>query len=574
MQSAFPQTTWVTYERTKSLGVSSGYASENGKAKSANIKRRKPPRVKSGLSCDVDVSFYGAYYPDLRDFQPDELKLHYQTNGIQEGRWPNSKAALEHFTSTLGELPPNFDEKVYCNLNPDVKALYGFANGGAIHYLTSGRQESRPYQEEKTQSYDYHLLNLLTNRVNDLPEVRVDATAPNRINVLVPAFDFRSMSAGFFGVFQVARFVSRCGYRVRLVMFDNFYWNEAEFRVKLKEFPGMEHLFDELEIDYIGSRSLPLVVSPNDNCIATVWYSAYFARKIMNATSAKPFLYLIQDYETNFFPGGSLQSMAEESYHFNFSALFSSKPLMLTFIGREIGIFAEKTATYTHFNNACASYLPSEAEFEMEPLTRRLAFYSRPTVNRNMFELGALTLIESYRQGVFSNGNWEFYGVGIGDVTIQLAEGVTVRQMPRMTLKEYQSAIANFDVGLCLMASPHPSLLPFDLAGSGAVVVTNTYGTKTAGYLESISSNIIATRPTLEHLVAGMHTAVGKSQDRIARYTAARNMKYPRDWTQTFDVGHIQFVDRVFQSSRPVTVVASGCVPQGSKPEAKTACAL
>ena len=498
-----------------------------------------------------DTGFYGAFYPDLRGLSDEDLRQHYIRNGIFEARWPNSTEALADLSKELGELPSDFSENTYYNLYPEIREFYSFQGGASIHYLTFGRQEGRSYQREPTKRYDRHLLNLLTNRIHDLPDVRVDEEAPVRINVLVPAFDFRSMSAGFFGVFQVARFISQCGFNVRLVMFDNFYWNEAEFRVKLMEFPGMERLFDELEIDYIGSRDRPLAISPSDNCVATVWYSAYFANKIMECIGGRPFLYLIQDYESSFFPGGSLFSMADESYCFSYNALFSSKPLMLNFLTRSIGMFSVREPKYTYFNNACASYLPPKDEFIPTKSTRKLAFYSRPTVNRNMFELGALTLIESYRKGLFAEGHWEFYGVGIGDISIDLDEKSALQQMPRMTLKEYQVAISKFDLGLCLMASPHPSLLPFDLAGSGAVVVTNTFGVKTREYFAGLCDNIIARRPTLEQLVTGMGQAIHMVEDREARYLSAQRMTYPREWKETFSAQHSSFILEVFDGSLP-----------------------
>ena len=45
--------------------------------------------------------------------------------------------------------------------------------------------------------YDAHELHLLVNRIYDLPDVKVDPNRRRTINVLVPAFDFKSMSAGF-----------------------------------------------------------------------------------------------------------------------------------------------------------------------------------------------------------------------------------------------------------------------------------------------------------------------------------------------------------------------------------------
>ncbi|MFM6401440.1 MAG: hypothetical protein ACKPFF_32600, partial [Planktothrix sp.] len=106
-----------------------------------------------------------------------------------------------------------------------------------------------------------------------------------------------------------------------------------------------------------------------------------------------------------------------------------------------------------------------------------------------------------------------FYGVGMGSIEISLNEKITLRQLPRMNLKEYSEVISTFDIGLCLMASPHPSLLPFDLAGTGAIVLTNSFDLKDQAYFRQFSSNIICRQPCLETLVDGMREAVEKSRN-------------------------------------------------------------
>lgn len=396
--------------------------------------------------------------------------------------------------------------------------------------------------------FDRDYLNLCTNRIYDMPEVIVSQNRIPTVNVLIPAFDFNSISAGFFGVFQVARFIASTGVNVRLVLFDNFFFDENLFRAKLLGYPGMELLFDELETEYIGERSKPLEVSPTDNCVATVWYSAYLADKIMAKIGSRPFLYLIQDYETNFFPGGSHFQFANATYEFNYHALFSSKPLRDHFLANKIGRFSGRAPNYTYFNNACASYIPDRADFlsRSKSRTRKLVFYSRPVVHRNMFELGAMSIIEAFRSQVFKRHEWEFIGIGLGSATIKLDQNSEMKQMQRMNLKEYQQIISTFDIGLTLMASPHPSLLPFDLAGSGATVVTNTFSTKQQPYFDELCKNIIAVKPTLHDVVGGIITAVEKCEDYNFRYDSALSMSYPRDWSETFQPAHREFMHAAF----------------------------
>lgn len=407
-------------------------------------------------------------------------------------------------------------------------------------------QEQEKAELERPQIYDEHLLNLMVNRAYDLPEVVVDENAPIRINVLVPAFTINTISAGFFGVFNVALFIAEQGYRVRLVLFDNFYYVEEEFKAALKKFPSMEHLFEKLEIEYIGSRAQPLTVSPGDNCVATVWYSAYFANKIASRTGDKPFVYLIQDFEAAFYPFNSQYCIARNSYDFKYHTLASSSSL-LEYLKVNSIISNDGDLKAINFDNAYSSSIYDEKQFLIEKAStkKRFVFYSRPAVNRNMFEMAALALIDAYKKGAFANSEWEFYGMGIGNTTVQLIDGVEVKQLPRMPLNEYEEITKTFDLCLTLMSSPHPSLIPMDLAASGAIVVTNTFETKTCEYLTTISKNIIPAHPGLEELSCAIREGVQRTEDIRSRYVNAK-IQWPKTWGETWTASHQGFIKEVF----------------------------
>lgn len=419
---------------------------------------------------------------------------------------------------------------------------------GAIQPLITALRKRGLADSQDAYVYNERHLDLKLNRIYDMPKVVVDPERPLTINILVPAFDFNSISAGFFGVFQIALFIKRATpHNVRLVLFDNFFFDINKARAKIQGYPGMERLFDDLEVDYVGERKHPLRVSPEDNCVATVWYSAYFANKIMSMIgSNKRFLYLIQDYETNFYPGSSSSVVANESYKFNYSALFSSESLKDFFAFNDIGGINTRGLPFIHFNNACSANLLEPEEFasiHKKKAKRRLVFYSRPVVDRNMFELTAKVIIAAYKNGIFDPSEWECIGMGLGECTLQLTNDYQSVCMPRMNLSEYIQSVASFDVCLTLMASPHPSLIPMDLAGSGAIVVTNTFATKNNQFLESICGNIIPSEPTFSALLTALKKAKDASYNLEERYRRAATMQYPRSWDQTFTQSHHEFVN-------------------------------
>jgi hypothetical protein len=172
-----------------------------------------------------------------------------------------------------------------------------------------------------------------------------------------------------------------------------------------------------------------------------------------------------------------------------------------------------------------------------------------------MFELGARALIEAWNRGYFESGhNWELYGIGIGNVEIYLDARSKLIQLPRMSLAEYEEKISEFDICLSLMASPHPSITPFDLAGVGAIVVTNQFENKTAEYFRPISGNIIVSTPDVMSLADCIGTAISRVDDMESRFDNAASMNYPRDWQSVWHDDHKRLVHRLFgaPSDQPV----------------------
>jgi hypothetical protein len=81
------------------------------------------------------------------------------------------------------------------------------------------------------------------------------------------------------------------------------------------------------------------------------------------------------------------------------------------------------------------------------------------------------------------------------------------------------------------MYTPHPSLVPIEMAAAGMVTVTNTYENKDAAALASISSNLVAAKPTVAGIAAGLGAAVAVASDLGAR-AAGSNVAWPSNWDE------------------------------------------
>ena len=179
----------------------------------------------------------------------------------------------------------------------------------------------------------------------------------------------------------------------------------------------------------------------------------------------------------------------------------------------------------------------SEKELR-ERKRRRLLFYARPGQRyfaRNMFELGILALREALSEGHFDAETWEFHGIGAMNKykSVPLSGHTELKMIPRLSLQEYRRILPTYDLGLSLMLTPHPSLMPLDMAAA-LIAVTNTFATKTAEKMSAISPNIIAVPPTIDDLKRGLIQARAAVDDFAKRVAGAR-LNWCTSWEETFD---------------------------------------
>jgi hypothetical protein len=83
------------------------------------------------------------------------------------------------------------------------------------------------------------------------------------------------------------------------------------------------------------------------------------------------------------------------------------------------------------------------------------------------------------------------------------------------------------------MLTPHPSLVPLDMAAAGLVTVTNTYENKTSEIMSAISSNIIAVQPTVGKIKEGLISALSKVNNFKERVTGS-NLNWSTNWNDTY----------------------------------------
>ena len=110
----------------------------------------------------------------------------------------------------------------------------------------------------------------------------------------------------------------------------------------------------------------------------------------------------------------------------------------------------------------------------------------------------------------------------------------------RLAYADYAAFLAESDVLLSLMLSPHTSYPPLEMATAGGIVITNTFSTKTAADLSAISTAIRGTPPDVDHLsTAIVQAAADVSDGRLepARDGPARHLGRIDGWRRALARG-------------------------------------
>ncbi|MEK6326333.1 MAG: glycosyltransferase [Actinomycetota bacterium] len=380
---------------------------------------------------------------------------------------------------------------------------------------------------------------VLAEKVRPL-ELDIRAEAPQRVNLLVPTIDLEHFFGGYIAKLNLARRLADCGLRLRLVTVDHTPPLPRSWQRTVESYSGLAGLFNGLEVAFAREEG-PLEVNPADRFIATTWWTAHLADAAMRRIDGERFLYLIQEYEPFTFPMGAFAALARQSYELPHLALFSSELLRDYFRVHGLGVFSEGSESGERDSAAFANAItrvepPSERDLAAGG-TRRLLFYARPEPHaaRNMFELGILALGRAVFDGVLGP-DWELHGVGTVETgePIDLGEGATLEMLPRRGQEGYAELLRAHDVGLALMYTPHPSLVPIEMASAGMLTVTNSFENKTADAMAAISSNLIAVEPSVEGVCAGLREAVAGVDD-FGRRARGSDVRWSRDWDESFD---------------------------------------
>ena len=267
-----------------------------------------------------------------------------------------------------------------------------------------------------------------------------------------------------------------------IIAIDNF----LNRRIKDSVSSQIKKYFPELDFEL---QEMAYSESPNnfdevDIGICTLWPTAYTLARY-NKCKAK--FYFMQDYEPMFYSGGSISSVIEATYRLGFYTIANTPGI------------AAKSRQYSTWGVSFIPgidskvFHPGELKINHEG-PYQIVFYGRPRRDRNCFTLGceALRLVKEKL-------NDEVRIISVGEnfpaSRYFLQDIMEVRGLLK-TMDEVANLYRNSDLGISLMATPHPSYQPIEYMACGCPTLTNRNELLNWLYLDG--ENVIQTDPIIE----------------------------------------------------------------------------
>lgn len=246
-----------------------------------------------------------------------------------------------------------------------------------------------------------------------------------------------------------------------------------------------------------------IAVRRNDLFVSYNWWTTLNTQHLIDEQAAhyggrvRPLIYLIQEYEPHLMAFSSSHMLAREAYDTpaRLWGIFNSSNLYNYYLLEGHG--AERSFVFEPLvNDKLRPYLDEVGSTER---AKRILVYGRPGVPRNCFP----ALVRGLRRWVETDPaamDWDLVSAGTAHNPIDLGKGKSLSSVGKLSLDDYAGTLLTSSVGVSLMASPHPSYPPLEMAHMGMRTITNAYLGKD---LATYHPNIVSIASITEDALAG-----------------------------------------------------------------------
>jgi hypothetical protein len=495
---------------------------------------------------EFDADFYLQTYLAREESEAawDKPFRHYLQVGRRKGYSPHAR----------------FSEAWYVAFYPDVREAIGRGEllCGFHHWVLAGRAEGREPRFDMARALEVSIPGVtepvllqrsraLEDRLRPMP-CRVVEAAPRTLWVVLPRLNPDISFGGYRACFELVAalrpWAAARGLALSVLVLeeeranlDYFLWRIGEGRLR-DAFAGLP-VRTRAQID-------TLEIGPRDRFLAYSSWDVIFSAPLAALTDEPRVIALVQEYEPVFHEYGSVRAISDWAFELPIYPVFNAAVLRDFFVAQAVGPFKggarpQEGPDYAVFEHVL-NRLPRQTAADMKARRgRTLALYARPEGHaaRNLYELAELALKTLCAQGRF-DGRWRFVGLGALKPTppVDLGGGCVLEFTPKLSEADYRRCLGGLDIGVSLMYAPHPSVIPFEFATTGALVVTNTFSNRQPEWFAKISPNLVACEPTLPGVTAGLEAALARVEDVEARAAGAL-IPVVEDWPQVFDAAFL-----------------------------------
>ncbi len=268
-------------------------------------------------------------------------------------------------------------------------------------------------------------------------------------------------------------------------------------------------------------------VLPGEEFITTSWWTT---AATLASVPADSIIYLLQEDERTFYPFGDDRLRCEATLcNRDIRFVVNTRLLFDHLVASGLDNLVERGRWFEPaFPREVFHPRPADGE------RRTLVFYARPNNLRNLFYFGIDVLEHATTHGVIDTDTWDVALVGKDVPELVFSNGYMPRRHQNLEWADYAALAGRTDLAFSLMSSVHPSYPPLDFAASGAVVVTNRWGSKRdlAAYSRNILCADLDRRSMVDALAEGIRLA--EDQEQRAHNYAGSGIS--TDWRESFRV--------------------------------------
>lgn len=330
-------------------------------------------------------------------------------------------------------------------------------------------------------------------------QIEISKNPRPRLNLLITSMNSQDVYAGIKSAVDFFMKFKKFDIDLRIIVMGKKIDESSLYQVPSFEFIkdySIENDSESRIICDLSKNCSLLFVRERDYFLSTMWYTAYNANNVLDEQKRifgkrMPMVYLVQDYEPGFYPWSSEYLLAESTYHLdNQLVVFNSKYLKEFFDAN--GYRFENSYYFDPVLNEKLGEILNSADISNIERKNRILFYGRPSKARNAFQLICMAL-EKWSVLDKHSSNWEIFSAGEDLKDIKLNNNIVIKSLGKMSVEEYAKFMLESKIGISLMASPHPSYPPLEMATFGMKVITNSFVTKD---ISDFNENIIS----IEHI--------------------------------------------------------------------------